>query len=145
MFEECRFEGRVKRIVVSRIADDWYASISIEVDTDTMDNTLDARGKNHANARRPVGVDVGIKTLAYCSDGAFYENPKPLEKALRKLRKADKAVSRRKIGSRGQKKAGRRKAKIHVRVGNIRHHNQHVATTDIVRRAIGDWHRRTYM
>ena len=41
-----------------------------------------------------VGVDVGIKTLAFTSDGRQFANPRALKQSERKLRRCDKAIAR---------------------------------------------------
>jgi putative transposase len=41
-----------------------------------------------------VGIDVGIKTLAVCSDGQEFDNPKYLRKSMRKLKKQQRRLSR---------------------------------------------------
>jgi transposase len=34
-----------------------------------------------------IGIDLGIKTLATCSDGQVFENPKPLKHHLKKIKR----------------------------------------------------------
>ena len=46
----------------------------------------------------PIGVDLGIKEMAVVSDGRRFENPKPLRKAQRKLRRLQRELVRRKRG-----------------------------------------------
>ena len=41
-----------------------------------------------------VGVDVGIKTLAFTSDGRQFANPRALKQSERKLRRCDRAIAR---------------------------------------------------
>ena len=41
-----------------------------------------------------IGVDIGVGTLAVCSNGLKVENPRALKGALRRLRQVDKAIAR---------------------------------------------------
>ena len=44
-----------------------------------------------------VAVDVGVEKLLVTSDGKFFSNPRPYEKALDKIRRLHKALSRKKF------------------------------------------------
>lgn len=44
-------------------------------------------------------IDLGIKTLATCSDGTAFDNPKALKKNLKKLKRKQKHLIRKKKGS----------------------------------------------
>lgn len=49
-------------------------------------------------------IDLGIKTLATCSDGTTYENPKALKKNIKRLKRKQKQLSRKKKGSKNYDK-----------------------------------------
>ena len=74
MREALRFEGRIVGAVVSRTAQRWFVSVTVEdgIDVPTGYEPVGA-----------IGVDVGIRTLAACSDAVTYPNPKAHEAALR--------------------------------------------------------------
>ena len=78
-----------------------------------------------------IGVDVGIKSLATVSDGRQFENPKALRRNMRKLKRAQRAVSRKVKGSNNRNKARQELARVHYRVSCIRQDATHKATTDI--------------
>jgi len=82
----------------------------------------------------PVGVDLGVKELAICSDGRRFENPKALRRAQRKLRLRNREVARRKKGGRNREKARQKIAKAHYRISNIRKDALHKATSAIAAR-----------
>ena len=63
--EPLRFSGKLKRVVVSRTADRWFASVLVEMDTNQPDRENQAIG----------GVDLGVKALATLSDGTTFESP----------------------------------------------------------------------
>ena len=116
-----RVDGaRVLRMTVSRRAGRWYAALTVERDIPTA-------------ARAPkggaVGVDLGIKTLATLSDGTVVDNPRALAASERRLKQAQKALSRKTMGSNRRAKARAKVARIHAHVANQRLDAMHKATT----------------
>ena len=83
----------------------------------------------------PIGIDVGINTLATCSNGDTYDNPRPLKRYERKLARANRRLSRRQKGSQNWYKAKSMLSAVHARIGNIREDAHHQATIRIVRKA----------
>ena len=78
-----------------------------------------------------LGVDMGIKTLATCSDGTSYGNGKHLEKSQKRLKKEQRKLSRKKKGSNNRKKQRIKVAKIHQRIANQRQDAIEKATAEI--------------
>lgn len=72
---------------------------------------------------------MGIKTLATVSDGTEFPNPRALKNNLRKLKRLQRAVSRKVKGSANRRKAVRKLASLHLRVSNIRQNALHQATS----------------
>ena len=132
MREALRFEGRILGAVVSRTAQRWFVSVTVE-------DGVDLPAKYEAPSA--IGVDFGIKTLAACSDGVTCENPKAHESACAKLRRTQKAVARSRNANRGKPRSRRQckrvahLARIHARVANVRNDAHHKASTAIVARA----------
>ena len=127
MFQTLRHLGTIVKVVISKTAHRWFASITV----DTFDNDTIV-----ANRHLPVvGVDVGIKHLAVTSEGAYFENPKALKRYERKMRRLQRQLSRRKKGSRNWHKTKSKIAKLHYRITCIRQDAQHQATTAIVNNA----------
>ena len=128
MRESLRFDGRIGEVRVSVRAGKWYAAILVE----------DGRPMPTAQAtpdKLALGVDVGIKHLAVCSDGAVYDGPAPLRRLLKRLRLANKALSRKVKGSANWRKQVVRIEQIHARIADLRADALHKASSDIVRRA----------
>ena len=75
-----------KQVVVKRRGNRWFASVLYENGKD-----LPEAGSQDGPV---VGVDAGLKTLAFCSDGRQFLNPRPLAQRLRELRFVDKAIAR---------------------------------------------------
>ena len=69
---------------------------------------------------RVVGIDVGIEKLLTASDGWFIPNPRPLEKALDRIRRLQRALSRKVIGSRNWEKTRIRLARAYEHLANFR-------------------------
>ncbi|UUO00572.1 IS607 family element RNA-guided endonuclease TnpB [Mycolicibacterium novocastrense] len=81
-----------------------------------------------------VGVDVGVRRLATVADaeGTVLEqvpNPRPLDAALRGLRRVSRARSRCTKGSRRYRERTTELSRLHRRVNDVRTHHLHVLTT----------------
>ena len=77
---------------------------------------------------------MGISPLAVDSDGTTYESPKATEKALRKLRRWQRAQARRTKNSRGWWEAQRRIDGIEHRITGLRGNAHHHISRTLVRR-----------
>ncbi len=115
-----RFKGKITGARVTRTADWWFMSITVEV----LDETQSARAA-------AVGIDVGLNRLATLSTGEGYENQAFLKTALKKLRQANKRLHRRKPGSKNREKARRQVARLHYRIACLRDDGLHKLTTRI--------------
>lgn len=85
-----------------------------------------------------VGVDVGVRVLATVAnrEGVVIErvpNPRPLEAALKQLRRLGRRRSRRTIASRGYVETQSEIARLQRRVANIRTHHIHRLTTKLAK------------
>ena len=90
-----------------------------------------------ANPERVVGIDLGLKDFAVLSDGTRIAPPKFYRKGLSKLRRAQRALSRKQKGSKNRDKARQRLNKVHARTRNQRRDWLHKLTTDLVTRYDG--------
>ncbi len=111
--------GRILSVTVRRRANRWFVSVTVEEDILSPQPVIGA----------PVGVDLGVKTLATLSDGTTFANPRALGRRLRKLGQLSKSLSRKKKGSKNHEKAKLRLAKMYLRVFNIRQDTLHKVTT----------------
>lgn len=114
-------DSKILSATVSKRTDRWFVSIQVEEEH-----------KEKSDAIGIVGVDLGIKTLATCSDGTVYENPKALKKNLKKLKRKQRQLSRKKKGSKNREKAKQKLNKLHYRISNIRKDCLHKATSKII-------------
>ena len=115
-------DARVLRMTVSQRAGRWYAALTVERDDQASQSVRAPQGG-------AVGVDLGVKTLATLSDGTIIENPRCLAASERRLKRAQKALSRKTVGSKRRAKARAKVARIHAHVANQRIDAIHKATT----------------
>ena len=113
----------------------WYVSVSIEVEDNTDTSLKDG-----------IGIDLGIKDLAICSDGNTYGNinktqrVKKLEKRKRRLqRSVSRRYEKNKKGASYCKtsnivKREKELLRIYKRLTNIRQNHLHQTTSEIIKR-----------
>lgn len=123
--------AEVLSATVSEKAGRWYVSVQVKQE---VSEPIQATGP-------VIGIDLGIKTLATCSDGRAIENPKALQTSLKKIKRLSRRHSRKVKGSNNRKKAQRRLARMHARIANIRRDALHKATSQIVARTKPDHER----
>ena len=75
-----------------------------------------------------VGIDLGIKSLAVCSDGRTFANPKNLQRSLGRLKLLQKRLSRKQKGSANRNKARIRVAQLQEHIANSRKDSLHKIT-----------------
>ena len=123
MREEVRFSGPLKRATVSCEAGRWFVALMIETD--------DVQPVSQPEAT--VGVDLGVTTLATLSTGEAIEGPKAHRAALKRLRRLNKSLSRKRGGSHNFRKAKARLARLHARIANARRDASHKLTTRLTK------------
>ena len=129
MVEELRFRGSIREVTINRTAGTWFACFCIE----------DGQETPPVKSGSTIGVDVGVGTMAVCSDGTTVENPKALASVSKQLRRLDKAIARsRNVPGRSNHSNRRemlysRRRNLHARVVNVRNDNHHKATTVIAK------------
>lgn len=122
-----RFEGKVNSVVVSKTpTDKYYISVLV-------DNGEELPAKKPISYENAIGIDVGIKDFAVCSNGDVYENPKYLEKSTMLLKKLQKIFSKSKKGGNRRDKLRLRLARQYEKVTNQRNDYLHKVSTKIVR------------
>src|SRR5713226_5329189 len=122
MTEALRFQGKIMSAVISYRAGWWFVSISVEIAHDVP-----------AHSGEAVGIDLGIKSLATCSDGSVFENQKHYRQSLGRIKGLSKGLSRKVEGSQNWWKHTRKLAKAHYRVACQRQDTLHKMTTRVAR------------
>jgi putative transposase len=125
--ESLRFEGKIVSATISRTADRWFVSITVE--------TGELSHLPKAENQGAVGVDFGIHALATFSTGEPpVLGPKPHKALLKRLARYSRSLSRKEKGSRNREKARRKLARLHAKIANIRADAMHKLTTEITSR-----------
>ncbi len=107
----CQIEGRILNATVSQTpSGKYYVALCC---TDVLKPAFNRTDKY-------VGLDLGIKDFVITSDAVKYSNPKYLQKALNRLTKLQRDLSRKTKGSSNWEKARVKVAKLHDKVANQR-------------------------
>ena len=146
MRESLRFIGKIMSATVSRVADKWFVSITVDTEEPP---------ERHAENQGAAGVDLGVSALATLSTGEKVVGPKPHKALLKRQKRLSRSLSRKHLAakarmglSRGQpipkgvrlpvsenaKKARAKLSRLHARIANIRQDALHKLTTDLTRR-----------
>ncbi|CBZ02659.1 transposase [Clostridium botulinum] len=118
-----QFNGLIKSCTVSKTPGGRYY-ISILIDTENF--VLPKIDKK-------IGVDMGLKEFAICSDGYREPNPKHLRKSEKRLIKLQKDLSRKQKGSNNRNKARVKVAKLHEKIANQRADFLHKLSIKLIR------------
>jgi len=114
--------AKVLNATISERGGRWYVSVQVKEEIEAP-----------ANTGPVVGVDLGIKNLATVSDGEVVANPRHLQASLRKLKRLQRAVSRKQKGSANRRKAARRLGRLHRHVANQRTDTLHKLTSHLTK------------
>src|SRR6266480_4377748 len=106
---------------VSEQAGHWFVSIQVE----------EERQEPAKTATTAIGIDLGITTLATCSDGVEFPNPRSLKHKLKKLKRLQCVHSRKQNGSKNREKSRKKLAVLHARIAHIRKDSIHKFTTHV--------------
>ena len=112
-------DSDVKQAIVTKSkSGKWFACLTV----DMQESAINIPKISFSKA---VGIDVGVKSFAYDSNGSQTPNPKNLQKMLKPLRRIQRKVSRRKRGSNNRLKSILKMQKIHEKIANKRNDFQH--------------------
>ena len=115
--------GRICHATVSRsVTGKYYVSILCE---DDIQLAQEASGE--------IGIDLGIKDMAVCSNGERVANPKFLERGERHLKYLQRQVSKKKKGGMNRRRARMKVSRHHENVANRRRDYIHKFTIRTVR------------
>lgn len=120
-----RFNGTVKTVTISKTpSGEYYASVL--VDTNMVELPL-----KEVNPNTSIGIDLGIKSLAVCSNGKTYENQHNLKNSLNRLALYQKRLSKKEKGSSNYNKTRIKVAKVHETIANKRRDYLHKITYEL--------------
>lgn len=109
--------GEMKTCTIKRETNHWYVIFTCELEQEIV----------YHPSEESAGIDLGLLHFATLSDGSTIENPRYLRQAEQKLKKLQEALSRKKRGSKRQRKAAQRVGKTHRHIRNQRkdfHHKE---------------------
>ena len=101
----------------------WFVSILVK----------DPTVKPLPKTDKKVGIDVGITSLITTSNGEKVGNPEQFNRLYKKLRRKQKALSRKTKGSNNRYKASLEVAKVYAQIKDARKDLLHKLTTKLVR------------
>jgi putative transposase len=101
---------QIKRVRLVRRADGYYAQFCVKTD----------RAEQFKATGKVIGLDVGLKEFYTDSNGNSVPNPRFLRKAEKRIKRAQRLVSRKKKGSANRKKAIKVLGKRHLKVSRQR-------------------------
>ncbi|WP_230840122.1 RNA-guided endonuclease InsQ/TnpB family protein [Gloeobacter morelensis] len=117
-------EGEAKTVTVLTKGGKWYVVITCEVE-----------GWNAPDSPLPAtGIDVGIESFLTTADGFSVPTVRPLKHQLKRLRREQRSLSRKKRGSKSRLKQRRKVARVHARVANTRRDVHHKVSRELTRR-----------
>lgn len=118
-------EAKLGAAVVSRLCGKWYVCFQIEMPL------IEAAA---ARPVVPVGVDMGLTSLVALSTGETVSTPQFFKQGANALRRAQRAVARKRRYSRRQRKAKQRVARLHSRTAARRRDFSHKLARSLVDR-----------
>jgi putative transposase len=115
-------DAQMLSLTVSRdTAGRYFVSILVKTDVKPL-----------KKAKAEIGIDVGIKTLATTSEGEKIENPRPLVRREKRLKRLQRGLSRKVKGSNNRQKAKLKVARLHARISDARRDTLEKFTTRII-------------
>ena len=103
-------DGTLKNIILTRRPSGWYVTFQIEC----------ADVEITPSQNPSVGIDVGIHHALALSDDTLIDSPQYLKQSLKRLRRLQRKVARRKKGGKRREKAVYQLAKEHEHIANQR-------------------------
>lgn len=123
--ENLKLNGKLLSAKIFTRAGRWFVSVNVE-----LSNLILPKIKTN----KSVGIDLGIKDFAILSNGEKIQSPKPLKQKLKKLKRLNKSLSRKKLGSKNRQKAKIKLSKLHYKISCIRKDFLHKLTTNLLNR-----------
>jgi putative transposase len=116
-----KFGGELKTVTISKEANQYHASL-------LFDDGKEFKKPKH-NGKK-VGIDVGVALFATLSNGKMIK-PLKLDRVIKKMKKSQKSLSRKKKGSNNRTKAKEKLQKAHLKIANKRKDFLHKLSNEI--------------
>ena len=103
-------EGTIKTATISKTGTGkYFVSLSCQVEVEEK-----------PKLQTKIGIDVGLKEFAICSNGLRFKNPKWLRRSEERLKFLQRKLARQKKGSKNYLKTKKQIAKLHEKIKNQR-------------------------
>lgn len=116
-------KGKIKTLVISREANQWYACFSVDIDNKSVKSR---------QIETAIGIDLGLESFVTLSNGEKINNPRYFRKSELKLAKSQRRLSRKKRGSNNRSKQKAKVIKIHQKIKNQRQDFSHKLSRNLV-------------
>ena len=117
------FEGEPKSVTISKDPSNrYFVSFLVEEELEQYPRLTES-----------IGVDLGVKDVMVTSLGFASGNPKYYSKYQARLKKLQKRLARKQVGSNNRYKARLKVAKLHAKIADCRKDFLHKLTTQLVR------------
>lgn len=110
IFKDRQPKGELRNATITKVNNKYYISIVTKQEAVEQPTSNDNQ----------VGVDMGISFFASLSTGEQIENPRHTLKYARKLRIAQRSLSRKQKGSASRQRQREKVAKLHEKISNVR-------------------------
>lgn len=117
-------EGVIKTATLKIEGDKWYLILSCD-----LGEVIVTRSENP-----PVGIDMGVEHFLTASTGEHVPNPRFQKRELPKMRRAGRAVARKKKRGSNRRKAVVLLHRIHAHIANQRRDHHHKTALNLCRR-----------
>lgn len=116
--------GKLMNMTVSKTkSGKWFVSICVEQELKEYIN----------NSSSKIGIDVGLKNFVTDSNGEKIDNPNFLKIQDQKIKRFQRQLSKKKIGSNNRKKAKLKLSKAHEKISSQRTNFLHQNSTKLVK------------
>ena len=115
-------EGKILNGTISKTADEkYFISITVEKEIETLPVET-----------KSVGIDLGVKDFAAISNGVKVQNPHFKKKEVKKLKKLQRALSRKKKDSRRREKCRIKLARLNSTINNKKNDFLHKLSSKLI-------------
>ncbi len=109
-------EDKIKTCSIKKTkSDEWYITFSVEKEDKPF----------VSNGKEKIGLDLGLTDYATLSNGQKIENPRILNKHIKRLKRKQRKISSKVKGSQNRKKAVKRFARYSEHISRIREDSLH--------------------
>lgn len=105
---------KVKTAVIIKKVDGYYITLSLQ------DSSVPVLTPDAPEIDNTVGIDMGLKSFLVTDTGLYVSIPQHYRKAEKRLKRLQRSLSRKNIGSNRRQSALKRVSKAHLKVSNQR-------------------------